>query len=238
MNNENSNFFNKIKSLVKNNCQEASVFKGFVSLSISLSIGIYLISIATGHIEKDKRRLDPSELGLAAVLLLINSGLKELKLTKDSVDITLEDKVHSNFKTNQTEAHALTYLGEVLLTEDKNKEHQKRFFDILLNDGDLELLEKIYESENLMYDKSEISDHLLHLVSLGFIKPKPKYALKKFLINDMPYQGDLREYFDLAEEGKKCLELGSSPTIQSSATDYSPNLEVDGKKMSLSATQN
>ncbi len=232
-NDGNSNFFNKFQSLVNKNCQWAYVFNVFVSLSFVF----YLSCIVTGHIDKNKRRIEPTELGFAAVLLLINSGIKELKLTKDSVDITLEDKVHSNFKTNQTEAHALTYLG-LLLTEDKNKEHQKRFFDILLNDGELELLEKILESENLMYDKSEISDHLLHLFSLGFIKPTPKYALKKCLIDDMPEKGDLKEYYDLTTEGKTCLELGSSDTILPSAKNSYSSLEVDREKMSSMATQN
>jgi len=238
MSNENSNFFNKIKSLVKNNCQDASVFKGFVSLSISLSIYIYLISIATGHIDT-KRRLEPSEMGLVVVLLLINSGLKELKLTKDSVDITLEDKVHSNFETNKTEAHALTYLGEVLLTK---KEEREKFFDILLDNGELELLEDFYNHETLWIDKSNKQiENLLHLISLGFLKIKEEYKsmyTAKCPIEQMPNPFELKEYYRLTDEGIKCLKLGSSDTIPSSATDYSPNLEVDGKKMSLSATQN
>jgi hypothetical protein len=206
------NLFCKVESWLKKNDRGAYLSKIFISLSIV----VYLSCIVGGKIDKDKRRLEPTELGLAAILLLINSDLigrlQEIKLGKDGIDLTLRRKVRSNSKVNQKESHALTYLGEVLL--DKDKESQKNFFRLLLNDGDQAFLESFCEKKDLYFDKSDKSfENLLHLISLGFLDKKLEYEHVDCLIDAIPELDNIKKYYCLTEEGARCLQRVSGKTI-------------------------
>lgn len=214
-----SKFLNQSQYLFKNNW-------ALTSKLLTLGFLIYLLCILTGNIDKNNKRLQTTELGLVAFLLLINSNIveriQELQLNKDGWNFKLGSKVEANIKINQKEAKALTYLGTILLAgEDKKEDQKKHFFDILLDDGERDLLEELYKAEDknekLPYEKTAINKPLQHLAVLGFVDNLS--VLTKCPIDFMPERGDLREYFRLSDTGRRCLAFGSSKVLQPSATN-------------------
>lgn len=134
-------------------------------------------------------------------------GTNGLEFTIDN----MQNNIEASRSASQKESAALSFLGTLI----NNDEDRKKFFDTLLNDGELKTLENLFEAEKTnrksLYDKEkqeELEQQLRHLRSLNFIEPKTELP-----ISSMPSKGDLRVYFKLSEWGNLCLALGSSKVI-------------------------
>jgi hypothetical protein len=177
---------------------------------ISLVALSYLTFIPVKGIEQN-RRLGITEVGILVIVLIFNSPLldklEKLQFGKDGIEFQLFDsKVKANVEANQKESRALSLLGTLI----EDTETQRKFFDYLLDDGERDTLEKLFEAEKnnkqyLYIKKEEFTQFLQHLRVLGFIESQANYS-----IQDLPAQGDLREYFKVTCIGKICLALGSS----------------------------
>jgi hypothetical protein len=182
----------------------------FLRYIISIVALSYLTFIPVKGIDQN-RRLDITDVGILVTILIFNSPLldklEKFQFGKDGIEFQLFDsKVKANTEANQKESRALSLLGTLI----EDTETQKKFFDYLLDDGERDTLEKLFEAEKnnkqyLYIKKEEFTQFLRHLRVLGLIESQTNYA-----IQDLPEQGDLREYFKITCIGKICLALGSS----------------------------
>ena len=178
---------------------------------ISIFALSYLAFIPVKGLDKN-HRLETTEVGLITIILLINSKildrLQEFKFGTDGVDFKLADsKIKANTEANQKESQALTLLGTLTIPDNENR---RKFFDILLNDGELKIIEKLFLAERdkgqFLYEKQEVNEQKLrHLVVIGFLE-----NLTETPISLIPDGKNLRDYFKLTCAGKICLALGSS----------------------------
>ncbi|MEH2054600.1 MAG: hypothetical protein V7K97_00155 [Nostoc sp.] len=179
-------------------------------LIISIVVLGYLVFIPFKGLDKN-RRLETTEVGLLTIILLLNSSvierIEKLQLGSNGVELNLvHSKIKANIEANQKESKALALLG-TLIEDDEN---QRKFFDSLLDDGERTTLENLFNAEKdqrqFPYKKEQSCEQRLrHLRVLGFIE-----SLTNYQINELPPQGNLRDYFKLTCTGKICLALGSS----------------------------
>jgi hypothetical protein len=178
---------------------------------ISILALSYLAFIPLKGLDKS-HRFETTEIGLVTIILLINSNildrLQEFKFGSNGVDFKLADsKIKANTEANQKESQALTLLGTLTIPDNENR---RKFFDILLNDGELKIIEKLFLAERdkgqFIYEKQEENEQKLrHLVVIGFLE-----NLTETPISLIPNGKNLRDYFKLTCAGKICLALGSS----------------------------
>jgi hypothetical protein len=185
----------------------SSVSRAIISI-FALS---YLAFIPLKGLDKN-HRLETTEVALITIILLINSKildrLQEFKFGSNGVDFKLADsKIKANIEANQKESKALALLGILTIADNENR---KKFFDIMLNDGELQIIEQLFlaerDKEKFLYEKQEENEQKLrHLVVIGFLE-----NLTETPISSIPNGNNLRDYFKLSCTGKICLALGSS----------------------------
>jgi hypothetical protein len=195
------------ESNLKQTLSWSSVSRMIISI-LALS---YLAFIPLKGLDKS-HRFETTEIGLVTIILLINSNildrLQEFKFGSNGVDFKLADsKIKANTEANQKESQALTLLGTLTIPDNENR---RKFFDILLNDGELKIIEKLFLAERdkgqFIYEKQEENEQKLsHLVVIGFLE-----NLTETPISLIPNGKNLRDYFKLTCAGKICLALGSS----------------------------
>ncbi len=195
----------------KLNLKQTLSWSSVSRMIISILALSYLAFIPVKGLDKN-HRLETTEVGLVAIILLINSKildrLQEFKFGTDGVDFKLADsKIKANTEANQKESQALTLLGTLTIPDNENR---RKFFDILLNDGELKIIEKLFLAERdkgqFIYEKQEENEQKLrHLVVIGFLE-----NLTETPISSIPNGKNLRDYFKLTCAGKICLALGSS----------------------------
>lgn len=201
-----------IVNFVKKTLKVKNIITG---LTLAYLIMLLIPTKLGGPVIQDNQKLGLNELGLFTLVLLADSGIlervKEFKFGKDGVEfqVDIQNNVAANRSASQREAAALTYLGRLI----QNDEEQRQFFDILIDDGERDLLEHLFEAERANneypYEKTEkLQEHLRHLRSLQLIAPKAEVS-----ISSMPDQDNLRKYFQVTDWGKFCLDSGSSEVI-------------------------
>lgn len=208
-------------------------FNSLIKFGLSILVISYLISIPFGLVDKKDRRISPTELGLIAIIFLLNSDLIEritkFKFNNEGIDVELvERKQTANLIVNQKEIRALVFLGETQLENEVKDKKLKDFFSLLLNDGDRKILEKFQDPANnsneLIYKKSDekLLLSVTHLHLLGFLETEyelsaSKIASKNYSINhdenfpldNLEENAKLTDVFRLSETGKKCLKYTS-----------------------------
>ncbi|MBW4665949.1 MAG: hypothetical protein KME60_00540 [Cyanomargarita calcarea GSE-NOS-MK-12-04C] len=193
------------------NFKETLSWSSVSRMIISILALSYLAFIPVKGLDKS-HRLETTEVGLITIILLINSKildrLQEFKFGSNGVDFKLADsKIKANTEANQKESKALTLLGTLTIPDNENR---RKFFDILLNDGELKIIEKLFlagkDNGQFLYEKNEENEQKLrHLVVIGFLE-----NLTETPITLIPDGKNLRDYFKLSCAGKICLALGSS----------------------------
>lgn len=200
-----------IKNFIKPNIgNSGKSLASYYRLIISIIALGYLVFIPYKGLDKN-RRLETPELGVLTIILLLNSSLldriEKFQMGSNGVEFNLvHSKIQANLEANQRESKALVLLGTLI----EDVENQKKFFDYLLDDGERTTLENLFNAEKdqrqFPYKKIQaFQQRLRHLRVLGFIE-----SLTNYQINELPDQGNLREYFQLTCSGKISLALGSS----------------------------
>ncbi len=203
---------NEISSPADNTNNFSKIWGLYIRFIASLVALFYLVFIPLKGIDQN-HRLDATEAGILITVLLFNSPLldklEKLQFGREGVKIDLNSRLKANTEVNQKESKALALLGTFI----EDNEKQKAFFDLLLYDGEKEILERMFMAEKsnktFLYKKEEqdFVQRLRHLRLLGFIDSL--YAIDN-PIDELPEQGDLTKYFSISCTGKLCLALGSS----------------------------
>jgi hypothetical protein len=189
-----------IKSLLKFATQKS--FSWWLVKCLSLGCSVYCSTILF-QATRDNKPLREPEIGLIAVVVVVNSNilerLKEIQVA--GVTLTLEPKIQANKTINQREAAALSLIAQIAIKDNKNK---RKIFEQLVDDNEFIILEKIAKNESLLY-KKELNIQLRHLRDLNFIESKSDKASRS--ISSLQPKDDLTSIYSLTEWGKMCYKL-------------------------------
>lgn len=181
---------------------------------------VALISLVVLPFQKGNEdyKEDLTKAGTFGLVVLLCSGLVErlsqLRVGKSGIELQLgqlQSNVQANRSANQRESQALGFLGLILLNN--NTQAREKFFDILLQDGEVKTLEALFEAEKnqteLPYEKTEVFEqYLRHLRVLDLIETR--LTTEDIEISSLPKRDNLRRYFQISKMGKLCLAYSSN----------------------------
>jgi hypothetical protein len=213
-----------------NTPQKASKESYLIVKFVSVLSLIYLTIVPSGYIKKEFNLID---IIILVIVLLFNSELLErlinLVINKDGITINLKEfkqeqdkqkeKIEvnrNNIEANKNSIEAITNIIQrltVLEQELANSTNTTNsVINSLLNPYEWQHLLTLASNEPFNYHKQHsFEQELRHLRTLGFIASKPGIQ-----ISHLPERGDLRNFFNITEQGEKYVVMRKKVGVEDS----------------------